>query len=211
MSKGKLIENLSYEKLVHICNLTRRVDFSNIRINEKGISWDGDLVIYNSINEFENGIKSGREKRVPIQLKGKSYGDIEWKDTILYGLDTRDLKNYYNSSGCLVLVVLIMPNNKSYMYYNILSKSDIKELLQKEKRKHSVLFRKINNSIDFLNIVLKADYTFHKKKILSGRVIFNKIKPNETVSIEPTVRNNDGDDYTLIIAEETLSHEFQSK
>lgn len=210
MAGGKLIENLAYEELIHICNLTEQIDFSGVKINEKGISWDGELIIYDSKQAFESGKKEGNERKVPIQLKGKMSNDNTKKD-FGYSIDYKDLKNYSLNSGCLFLVVSIIPNGKNVVYYEILSKKYISQLINSRgiKKSYTISFRKISNFKDFYDVVLQA-YIILNNRIMtkSIKIAMKNMKPNMTRTLNPSVKNT-GDDISLIIETDDFKCEFE--
>lgn len=209
MASGKLIENLSFEELVHICNLTRRIDFANVKINEKGISWDGELTMYSSEKNFENGKKEGKEKRVPIQLKGKKASKDALKETIKFPVDKRDILNYYNNSGCLFLVVLIMPDTTRHMYYEILSRQYISGLDQFDDNKEILVgLTKVRNAQDFLEIVHRAYLILNNKiKKTGDKITIKRFEPNKTLTLKPSAKYN-GNSVSLIIEEDNIIHEI---
>lgn len=211
MAGGKLIENLAYEELVHICNLTKKIDFSEVKINEKGISWDGELIIYGSKKAFENGKKEGNECKIPIQLKGKMSKDNTEKDFIYYSVDYKDLKNYSRNSGCLFLVVLIIPNGKNVVYYNILSKKYINQVINAKsiKKGYTIPFKKINDFKDFYDAVLQADLILNNRIwTKSTKIQMKNMKPDETKILKPSVKNKE-DDILLIIETDDFECEFE--
>jgi hypothetical protein len=100
---------------------------SNVQWNDKGISFDGDISVFNK--EIK---KTDFIGLVPIQIKGTTtHKRITKKNKIRFSVQKEDLDVYYkNGKGVLYFVVTI--NHKTYSrqaYYRILAPLDLKDLL----------------------------------------------------------------------------------
>ncbi|MFU1888329.1 DUF4365 domain-containing protein [Bacillus wiedmannii] len=101
---------------------------SNVQWNDKGISLDGDIEVYNNYQKK----KANFIGRVPIQIKGTTtFKRVHKKEKIKHSLDKKDLEVFYNNnSGVLYFVVTINPTTyQRQAYYRILAPLDLKSLL----------------------------------------------------------------------------------
>lgn len=96
----------------------------HIDSNDKTPSWDGEILIYKSIEDRK---KTNLIGRVPIQLKGRRVDTVP--TTPAYSIKRSDLQNYQNDGGVLFFVVYLLPNHKSAVYYNMLFSERAGELL----------------------------------------------------------------------------------
>ncbi|MFC8151943.1 DUF4365 domain-containing protein [Bacillus paralicheniformis] len=102
---------------------------SNVQWNDKGLSFDGDISLYES-NKIK---KENFVGIVPIQIKGTTrYKKISKQNKIRYSIDKKDLEVYYkNGAGVIYFVVTINPENYvRQAYYKLLAPLDLKQLLE---------------------------------------------------------------------------------
>ncbi|AZV54797.1 DUF4365 domain-containing protein [Bacillus pumilus] len=118
----------------------------NIALNDKGISYDGEILVYNS----NHLTKENAVGEVKIQIKGTTtYKKVHKKSNIKHQVEKSDLENYYKfGGGVLYFVVTINKRtNKRQAYYKILAPLDLKALLLKldnnKKNSISVEFKKL--------------------------------------------------------------------
>ncbi|MEG7831728.1 DUF4365 domain-containing protein [Bacillus bombysepticus] len=101
---------------------------SNVQWNDKGISFDGDIEVYNDYQKK----KANFIGKVPIQIKGTTtFKRVHKKGKIKHSVDKKDLEVYYNNNcGVLYFVVTINPTTyQRQAYYRILAPLDLKSLL----------------------------------------------------------------------------------
>lgn len=188
---SKKVENLAYEALVHLCNQTEQVDFAQVRLNDKTISWDGELILFNSKESFCNGKKDGLEKRIPIQLKGYTDKISDITPTTSFDIDMKDLKNYETNNGCLFLLVTIKSNNL-VTYYNILSRKKLQSLISLQKQCR-IQLNIINDPKHFLQILTSAYLTFNNRISSStAKITFKNLSPGQIIPLAPSVINDNG-------------------
>ncbi|PEC41757.1 DUF4365 domain-containing protein [Priestia megaterium] len=101
---------------------------SNIQWNDKGISFDGEILVYND----KKLVKSNAIGEVRVQVKGTTtYKKVHKKDKIKHSVKKEDLEVYYKfGAGVLYFVVTINPTTfEKQAYYRILAPLDLKKLL----------------------------------------------------------------------------------
>ncbi|PRR94566.1 DUF4365 domain-containing protein [Bacillus atrophaeus] len=123
-----IIEHLA---CLEINNLILQPPFhlvGNIQLNDKGISFDGEILVYNN----KNLVKSNAVGEVRVQVKGTTtYKKVHKKGKIKHNVKKEDIKVYYRFGvGVLYFVVTINPITlKKQAYYRILAPLDLKKLL----------------------------------------------------------------------------------
>ncbi|WP_462421308.1 hypothetical protein [Salinicoccus sp. Marseille-QA3877] len=94
-------EKLAVDKIANLCALSTRLS-SDIPVNDKGISFDGKIILYN-----KKGRKiEGYEYEIPIQVKSKQVTAFT-EGSISYSFKSAHFKNYIKRGGCLVFIVEI--------------------------------------------------------------------------------------------------------
>ena len=126
---------------------------SNIKWNDKGLSFDGDIEIYSN-----NVQKSDFIGRAPVQIKGTTTHKKQHKvNKIKHSVSKKDLEVYYkDGNGVLYFVVTIHP--KSYVkqaYYRLLAPLDLKGLIDRLDANGNdsvtIPFKKLeNNKLEFI-------------------------------------------------------------
>ncbi|KJR70871.1 MULTISPECIES: hypothetical protein [Bacillus amyloliquefaciens group] len=123
-----IIEHLA---CLEINNLILQPPFhliSNIAWNDKGISYDGEILVYNN-SEL---VKKNAVGEVKVQVKGTTtYKKVHKKGKIKHLVKKADIDVYYKFGvGVLYFVVTINPTTlKKQAYYRILAPLDLKKLL----------------------------------------------------------------------------------
>lgn len=126
----------------------------NIAFNDKGISYDGEILVYDS-NNLTKGNVIGEVK---IQIKGTTtFNKVHKKAKIKHQVQKSDIENYYKfGGGVLYFVVTInKKTNKRQAYYKILAPLDLKAHLLKlhnnNNKSISMEFKKLEKgSLDSL-------------------------------------------------------------
>ncbi|MEK4908370.1 DUF4365 domain-containing protein [Niallia circulans] len=101
---------------------------SNIQWNDKSISFDGDIEVYQN----QNIEKSNFINRVPVQVKGTTIQKtVILKDKISHQVNKKDLEVYYkDGKGVLYFVVTINPLTYARQaYYKLLAPLELKSLI----------------------------------------------------------------------------------
>lgn len=151
--KESILESVIIEQLAcaEINNLILQPPYhlvSNVQFNDRGISYDGSIIVYND-KRLE---KSNSIGEVRIQVKGKTSTNKRKikNDKIKYSVSKADLEVYYNNgNGILYFVVMINPNEtvRKQAYYRILAPLELKKLLNELDRTGnktiSLAFKKI--------------------------------------------------------------------
>ncbi|AOP15935.1 hypothetical protein BL1202_02989 [Bacillus licheniformis] len=159
-----IIEHLA---CLEINNLTLQPPFhlvSNITWNDKGISFDGEILVYNN----KNLVKSNVVGEVRVQVKGTTtFKKIHKRDKIKHPVKKEDIEVYYKFGvGVFYFVVTINPTTlKRQAYYRMLAPFDLKMLLveldKNGKKSITLDFKKLDKGAleplcnRFINIVKK--------------------------------------------------------
>ncbi|MGD6877247.1 DUF4365 domain-containing protein [Bacillus infantis] len=120
---------------------------SNISLNDKGVSYDGDIEVYNQ-SKIE---KVNLVNKVPVQVKGTTIEKtIIQKEKISHPVQKKDIEVYYNGGGVLYFVVTVNPvTYVRQAYYHILAPLELKGLLSqlaaKKQDSISLHFKKLEN------------------------------------------------------------------
>ena len=138
---------------------------SNIQWNDKGISFDGSIDVYN----HHKITKSNVIGEVKVQVKGTTtYKKVSKKEKIKHSVKKDDLEVYYNFGvGVLYFVVTINPaTHEKQAYYKILAPLDLKRLLlelnNKGKESITLSFKKLEKG--YLETVCKTVIEVVKKQ-----------------------------------------------
>ena len=190
---GKDIDNSKTEEraigiLYNIINDHPTME-SKIVKGEKGMSWDGSITIYKP--GCTKRTKETYDYDIPVQIKGRtdrvtSYLD---KKTIMYPVDIRDLKLYYEQTGCLYFIIFFDETAKrGEVFYASLYPSKLKSFLEKQdnkrKKQISIRFTHLNKDAGELYCVL-AQYGKEIIRQGSGRgqIVPKTIRLNDIASV----------------------------
>lgn len=156
-------EILSVHAIQRMCIGSKILD-SDINYNDKTISWDGDIYLYNDSKlKKENLLK-------PIRVQLKSTGVEEFsgsKTTFSMGMD--DISNYYKEGGTILFVVEVKDIDNVKVYYSNLVPVKLRNILNTMKSKNiksksiEVLELKKNTSRE-LEKVVQSFYRDIKKQ-----------------------------------------------
>ncbi|MFB1083075.1 DUF4365 domain-containing protein [Jeotgalibacillus sp. JSM ZJ347] len=126
-----IIEHLACMEInYHILQPPYRL-ISNVKWNDKGLSFDGDVEIYNGAIE-----KANFKGRVPVQVKGTTtFKKVNKKNKIKHSVAKKDLEVYYkDGQGVLYFVVTINKATRAKQaYYRRLAPLDLKGILYQLK------------------------------------------------------------------------------
>ncbi len=157
-------ETLSITDLQRMCAESEYLEESDIHMNDKTLSWDGNIIYY----ENKKPAATGNEYIIPIQVKGKEYSKLPRTDFIAYPVKTRDLNNYLKNGGVIFFVDAIeITGFKNRMYAKILLPVDLIKLMEgKEKQ-------------DSITIHLKHIGTIRELENLC--ILFNRNRPKQAM------------------------------
>ena len=96
-----------------------------INENDKTVSWDGNVEVYNS-ERFSKATLAGV---VSVQVKGKWVTELPKTNAIKYSASIGDLKNYLKSNGAIFFVICCNDDGGK-VYYNSLLPFDLYILLK---------------------------------------------------------------------------------
>ena len=107
--------------------MSEYLDESDIHMNDKTVSWDGNIIYYKN----KKPTSTGNEFLIPIQVKGKEYNTLPDSDSISYPVDIYDLKNYLKNGGVIFFVDAISKSEYiDKMYAKILLPVDIVHIMK---------------------------------------------------------------------------------
>ena len=104
--------------------------------NDKTPSWDGNIFVYNTINN-EEFKKSDLFGKIPVQIKGTTVKKINAK-FINYRVSTEDLNNYLNDGGVIYFVVQCTDAFDYKIYYTCLLPLYITKLISNSEGKKTI-------------------------------------------------------------------------
>ncbi|GAF66434.1 hypothetical protein BTS2_3335 [Bacillus sp. TS-2] len=114
---------------------------SEIPVNDKTPSWDGEIWVYDSLEQK----KSDLFGKVPVQVKGKKV--INFSSELKYKLERADLDNYYKNGGILFLVVEFIDVDTTQIFYLSLMPIDLKNIItdMKQQQSKKLTFKKFTS------------------------------------------------------------------
>lgn len=141
---SKNIEREATIKIESMANSTMKIE-PDVNSNDTKISFDGELVVYNS----EDLRKSNFIGKIQIQVKGKQVAKRGGKVIHRNNVKVNDLKVYEKEGGVYYFVVyLIVVNNKvidKQVYGKQLHLLDLRRLLQKKQKSVTIEMYEIEN------------------------------------------------------------------
>ena len=163
---------------------------SRIEHGDKYMSWDGSIIIYKP--GCTKRTKETYDYSIPIQIKGRTDRVAQYmnKNTLNFPVDTRDLKLYYEQTGCLYFVIFFDDTTKcGEVFYASLFPSKLKSVLDKEynkgKKQIQIRFTHLNKDAGELYCVL-AQYGKEMVHQGFGRgpIVSKMIKLDDIASVE---------------------------
>lgn len=128
-------ETFSITTLQRMCARFEYLDESDIHMNDKTVSWDGNIIYYKT----KKPASTGNEFLIPIQVKGKEYNILPDSDSISYPVDINDLKNYLKNGGVIFFVDAISKTEyNDKMYAKILLPVDIVHIMKGKEEQGSI-------------------------------------------------------------------------
>ena len=128
-------ETFSITTLQRMCARSEYLDESDIHMNDKTVSWDGNIIYYKT----KKPASTGNEFLIPIQVKGKEYNTLPDSDSISYPVDINDLKNYLKNGGVIFFVDAISKTEyNDKMYAKILLPVDIVHIMKGKEEQGSI-------------------------------------------------------------------------
>lgn len=129
----------------------------DISEGDKGISWDGQIFLY---EPHEDSTKSNFCGRIPVQVKGHEW-DGPYPETIKFDAEVADLRNYMLDGGVLYFVVYLSNSGEDHcIYYNTLTPEKLKTVLSEcrdtQKKKRIVLERFPEDGDTIIQVVKSA-------------------------------------------------------
>lgn len=191
---NKRIEELAVN-VINESMLTTELLSPFIPVNDKGPSWDGEILVYKNKEQKKKDLLG----RVPVQIKGKEYKAYnEWqkmsKETISYSLLRQDMNNYFNDGGVIFFVVYIYEDKRTRgiekdIYYKSFLPVDLKQYLDESKtqKTKAISFKKfpVNNKVEVFNNFIKnriMQMSFLPDKFLLAADL-EKIKGDKKLSL----------------------------
>lgn len=125
MISNNWIEEKSIEIVKKSLLKTKLIDCSQINIGDKGVSWDGNILVFSNKKRNKNDVRI-----IPVQIKGTTKHIPKKK--AYFVLDIEHVKNFYRNGGILFFCVYLNENNENHkIYYSSLLASDLWHLISK--------------------------------------------------------------------------------
>lgn len=157
-------ETLSITMLQRMCAKSEYLEESDIHMNDKTVSWDGNIIYYKN----KKPAATGNEFLIPIQVKGKEYDILPESNSIGYSVVTKDLKNYLKNGGVIFFVdAIAKTGDKEKMYAKILLPVDIVNIMKGKEEQG--------------NITIYLDYIGTIRALEELCVLFNANRPKQAI------------------------------
>lgn len=124
ISKKKL-ERIAVDAVTAEANKPASLLAANIPVGDKGISFDGDIEVFNDDSESVDSLLG----KVPVQVKGKQVREFT-NGTRTYPMGLDHLKNYYDSQGVILFVVEIKENGDTKVFYKQLLPAELRHIIK---------------------------------------------------------------------------------
>lgn len=170
---------------------------ADIKFGEKGISWDGDIYLYNNPEQNKNQL----EGILPAQVKGKVVKNYSGK-YCSFPVEVSDIKNYLIKKGIIFFVVEMNESMSEYrIYYATLLPVDLRELLEKckvDQKTISIHLKNIpNNRINSFQYICKDAICNMKLQWSDTFIELNEINKMSKVELRVTPEDGDVQKYVL--------------
>ena len=147
-------ETFSITTLQRMCARSEYLDESDIHMNDKTVSWDGNIIYYKT----KKPASTGNEFLIPIQVKGKEYNILPDSDSISYPVDINDLKNYLKNGGVIFFVDAISKTEyNDKMYAKILLPVDIVHIMKGKEEQGSITVHLNHVELEELCVLFKEN------------------------------------------------------
>lgn len=133
-----LQETFSVTELQRMCAMSEYLEESDIHMNDRTITWDGNIIYYKN----KKPKATGNEYLIPIQVKGKCFDTLPSDKVMRYPVETKDMKNYLNNGGTIyILGAIEKETGHVKMFAKILLPVDIiKTIKGKEHQEHITVY-----------------------------------------------------------------------
>ena len=145
ISNGKL-ERIAVAAVKAEANKPSSLLIANISEGDKGISFDGEILVFKDHSESVDSLI----RKVPVQVKGTLVDSFsQGKRTFPLGLD--HYRNYYNSNGVVLFVVEILKTGETKIFYKQLLPKELREIIKcygevKNQKQRSVTLRPLSET-----------------------------------------------------------------
>jgi len=125
------IEKGAIEALKHTVRLHKKMD-EYLKEDDKGPSWDGDIILYSNEDLKSENIKY----KIPTQVKGKNDENLLKRKGLTYPVEYKNLRNYRNDGGvCYFVIVISNDGERTAIFYNALTPIKLKAYLKGTEEK----------------------------------------------------------------------------
>ncbi|MGE5329837.1 MAG: hypothetical protein ACM3KR_10055 [Deltaproteobacteria bacterium] len=164
---------------------------SDIKIGEKGITWDGDILVYSNKEQTKEQLIDA----LPVQVKGRIVRKFAGKKCS-YPAEVSDINNYLIKKGVIFFVVEINESfTESRIYYTTLLPVDLKKILgdlkATQKKKNIHLKYVPNNKYNSFQYICKD--ALSNRKLQWSEKFFDIDEISQMYKIELRVTPEDGD------------------
>lgn len=184
---SKTIEESGVDKVKEVLRQVNTLD-PNINHNDKNVSWDGSILVYNDV-PFKKEIL---RFKIPIQVKTRTL--TKYKSS--YSVSVADLKNYRIDGSILYFLVEIV-NNEFKIYYTALFLIDLEKIIKaagKNKSKR-INFKEFPTDADTIKYIIEnyINNASKQKQLIQGVYdldSFRRMYPNQPVKFEISLPQN---------------------
>lgn len=179
------IEKGAIEALKRTIRLHDRMD-EFLEENDKGPSWDGDIILYSDSDLKVEHI----QYRIPTQVKGKNDEKLLKRNSITYPVQYKNLRNYFNDGGICYFVIVISDNGeRTAIFCSALTPIKLQAVLKgtekngPEQTKNIVLKRLKNSDKNELYKIL-LQFGHDSKEQGAGELVRRAISLNDMGKID---------------------------
>ena len=212
MLTTKEIEELSVGAIRKLIMSSTKLD-SDIPTNDKSLSWDGEIFLY---NEHKSKGKIDIKRRIPVQVKGTKVEEFS-NNISKHSFEVSDLRNYYNDNGVILFLVEILNINEFKIFSRSLLPLDLKEILigikEKQQKKTIELYETSIDELGIERVVMVFDRNVDKqpKMLVDKQLSIESINKNIKIDFDINNLNKFGDEYYAYSFSDELGIEIPLK
>ena len=196
------IESIAVAKVTEVLSYCELIS-PKITSNEKGICWDGEILVYNSPNHNKNNLYSS----IPVQVKGHNVDFFTKKQVF----EKADLINYCMKKSIIFFSVQFLSKEKYKIFYRAMQTIDIRKTLQtfgKNNTKSLTMLPLMENPDALQKMILKFAQQHNEfqtmQNVNSIRDLYSKLGRSVPVQFSVDIPNNSSlGDFINIIKKES--------
>lgn len=136
---------------------------TNISVGDKAPSFDGSITLFKDAS----GTKESYINEIPVQIKG-TLTDHFSESTRSFRLEMDHYNNFYKRGGCLLLVVEILQNHTTKIFYAQLLVIELREILDTygDQKSYSIQLRALEETSLYNVCCIFSDQMLRQNRIL---------------------------------------------